>query len=166
MMESKTESMNVAGRTKQFEIDGVMVKPASSELIVDNVPILVEDKVMKVLVYLITNPDRIVSREELFKHIWPNVFVSQASLNRCIAILRKLLNDQSSKPRIIRTIRNQGYRIICPVHSLEDKQEIRKRPTFQNGFKKAVQMSYGIITIMAAIFLVTIFFCVIAGSVG
>ncbi len=87
-----------------FRLADVIVKPATNELIINNEVKRIEDKLMKVLIYLASRHDAIVSREELFENIWPDVYVSQASLNRCISILRKLLNDDSGQPKIIQTV--------------------------------------------------------------
>ena len=91
---------------------------------------------MKVLIYLVSRQEVIVSRDELFEQVWPEVYVSEASLTRCISILRKLLNDSAVNPKIILTVRNQGYRIICPVKSLEETSRIVqwKRGTLNIGF--------------------------------
>ncbi len=80
-----------------FVMEGILVKPSTNELIIDQHATLVEDKVMKVLVYLVKNRTRIVTREELFSNLWPGVFVTQDSLTRCISIIRKFWNDHSTQ---------------------------------------------------------------------
>jgi len=142
-----------------FRLADVMVKPATNELIINKEVKRIEDKVMKVLIYLASRHDAIVSREELFENIWPDVYVSQASLNRCISILRKLLNDDSGQPKIIQTVRNRGYRIICPVKSVEGITT--KGFTFQTGFREVVNVASGILTILVTAYLMVILSCLL-----
>jgi len=146
-----------------FRLADVIVKPATNELIINKEVKRMEDKVMKVLIYLASRHDAIVSREELFENIWPDVYVSQASLNRCISILRKLLNDDSGQPKIIQTVRNRGYRIICGVKPNEDIAAVaaKKGFTVQTGFREVVNVASGILTILVTAYLMIILTCLL-----
>ena len=83
-------------------------------------PVKVEPKVFEVLVYLIHNRDRFVSRDELFTQIWPNHAVSDAALTRCIAEARKAVGDDGTQQGVIRTQYTRGYRFVAEV---EEKSE-------------------------------------------
>ena len=85
----------------------------------------VEPKVFEVLVYLIHNRDRFVSRDELFTQIWPNHVVSDAALTRCIAEVRKAIGDDGTRQRVIRTQYTRGYRFIAEV---EERSEVAGAP--------------------------------------
>lgn len=52
-----------------------------------------EPKALRVLFYLIENRDRIITKEELISHIWAGAFVTDFTLTRVIAQLRKQLGD-------------------------------------------------------------------------
>jgi DNA-binding winged helix-turn-helix (wHTH) protein/TolB-like protein len=71
----------------------------------------------QVLVYLVKNSDRTVSRDELRKTIWGNeTFVDfERGLNFCISQIRSTLGDDAASPTYIRTFARQGYRFIAPV---------------------------------------------------
>jgi DNA-binding winged helix-turn-helix (wHTH) protein/TolB-like protein len=71
----------------------------------------------QVLVYLVKNSDRTVSRDELRKTIWGNeTFVDfERGLNFCISQIRSALRDDAASPTYIRTFARQGYRFIAPV---------------------------------------------------
>jgi DNA-binding winged helix-turn-helix (wHTH) protein len=56
-----------------------------------------------------------VSRETLFHEVWGEIFVTDGSLTRCIAELRRIFDDDVREPRVIQTIAKQGYRLIAPV---------------------------------------------------
>ena len=77
-------------------------------------------KVFDVLSFLIANRDRLVSRDELLAHAWPNVNVSDATLSSCIRSVRKLLGDEGNQQRYIKTLRGQGFRFIAEVSTESD----------------------------------------------
>src|SRR5215475_9198249 len=85
----------------------------------------VEPKVFQVLLYLLEHRDRVVSKEELLEQCWPEAFVSEAALTRCLAKLRKVVQADRTAPPVIKTLHGQGYRFVAdvtvlpPVSSLE-----------------------------------------------
>jgi DNA-binding winged helix-turn-helix (wHTH) protein len=54
------------------------------------VPIGLRPKVFRVLTYLLEHRHRVVTRQELFEHMWPKQFVSDAALESCIKVVRQL----------------------------------------------------------------------------
>src|SRR5450755_3603403 len=70
-------------------------------------------KRFELLRYLLENPDRLVTKEELFKAIWPNVVVTDESLAHCVSEVRQAIGD--SKQTIIATVPRRGYRFAAPV---------------------------------------------------
>jgi len=80
----------------------------------------VEPKAFRVLVYLLRNPGRLIPKNELLNAGWGDTAVTDNSLTRNIALLRRLLDDDIHAPRYIETVSTVGYRFICPVESVED----------------------------------------------
>ncbi|TQF71975.1 hypothetical protein FLM44_13225 [Pseudoalteromonas luteoviolacea] len=74
-----------------------------------------EPKAALILQYLASRPGEVISREELFQVFWPNQVVTEDALNRVISTLRKTLNDSSTEPQYIATIRKSGYRLVAEV---------------------------------------------------
>ena len=72
-------------------------------------------QVFNVLAYLVAHRDRVVSRDELFARLWPDQFVTDDALGRCIWAARRALEDRPEAPRYIMTTRGRGYRFIAPV---------------------------------------------------
>src|SRR5258707_6277209 len=70
-------------------------------------------KSFELLRYLVENPDRLVTREELLKAIWPHVVVTEESLTRCVSEVRQAIGD--NKQTIIATVPRCGYRFAVPV---------------------------------------------------
>jgi predicted ATPase/DNA-binding winged helix-turn-helix (wHTH) protein len=68
-----------------------------------------------VLAYLIEHRDRVVLRQELFDRLWADRFVSDAALERCMAVVRRAVGDSGQHQRVIRTVHGRGYRFIAPL---------------------------------------------------
>ena len=93
-------------------------------------------KVFQVLLYLLQHRDRVVSKEELLEQCWPETFVSEAALTRCLTKLRKVIQADRTAPPVIKTLHGQGYRcvadvtLLSPASSLEAfaSPEVRDTP--------------------------------------
>ena len=59
-------------------------------------------KSFDVLCYLVENAGRLVSKDEIIKTVWPNVFVTDDSIKQCVSELRIALCD--SEQRMIKTV--------------------------------------------------------------
>lgn len=75
----------------------------------------IEPKAFRVLNYLLRNPGRLVTKEELLNAVWDDSAVSENSLTRSIASLRRQLGDDAREARFIVTVHTSGYRFVCPV---------------------------------------------------
>ena len=73
--------------------------------------------------YLLEHRDRVVSREELCAQVWPGQFVSQATLEGVIRLVRQAVGDSGRTQSIIQTLHGHGYRFVAPVEesTLADK---------------------------------------------
>jgi TolB-like protein/DNA-binding winged helix-turn-helix (wHTH) protein len=74
-----------------------------------------DSKVMQLLVYLVTNRERVVSRNELLDQLWKNQIVADDVLNVAMSSLRKALGDDFKTPIYIKTLPRKGYQLIAPV---------------------------------------------------
>lgn len=79
----------------------------------DIVPI--EQKNFDLLALLIENRHRVLTKDEIFTAIWPNVFVTDASLSTAISQVRKALGDTGEKQTHIKTIRGRGFRFVTDI---------------------------------------------------
>jgi len=80
----------------------------------------VEPKAFRVLLFLLRNPHKLIRKEELLDAVWGDVAVSENSLTRSIALLRRLLGDDTHEPRYIATVPTVGYRLLCDVKAAEE----------------------------------------------
>src|SRR5215469_7214840 len=79
----------------------------------------IEPKAFRVLLHLVRNPGRLIPKNELIDAGWGDTAVTENSLTRNIALLRRLLADDPREPRFIETVSTVGYRLICPVTTAE-----------------------------------------------
>jgi two-component system response regulator RegX3 len=63
----------------------------------------------KLLSYLMKNSGRVVSKEELFRHVWEDSITGDNTLNVHIRRLREKLEDDPNDPRYIKTVWGTGY---------------------------------------------------------
>jgi len=72
---------------------------------------------MKLLILLVENQDKLVSREAIIEHLWGrDVFLdAEQGINTAIRKVRMALCDDSEKPRFLQTVVGKGYRFVGPV---------------------------------------------------
>ena len=78
-------------------------------------PIKLRRKAFQVLAYLLAHRDRVVPKQELLEHLWPDQFVGDEVLKACIKAVRQALGDRGGSPCFVRTLHGQGYRFVAPV---------------------------------------------------
>jgi Tol biopolymer transport system component/DNA-binding winged helix-turn-helix (wHTH) protein len=72
-------------------------------------------KAFDVLRYLVENPGRLVTQDELLDAVWPDTHVNPEILRKYILDIRKILGDRHDNPAFIETVTKRGYRFIAPV---------------------------------------------------
>ena len=70
--------------------------------------------VFDVLLHLVSHPDRLVTKEELFAEVWKGRIVGEANLTQAMFLLRRALDE----PTLIVTLPGHGYRFTAPVTRL------------------------------------------------
>lgn len=91
------------------------VETAAYRLLKGDAVVPVSPKVIDLLLYLVARPSVLVSKEELFKALWPDVAVTDNALTQAVSELRQSLGDDPSNPTYVQTVARRGYRFIAPV---------------------------------------------------
>jgi pimeloyl-ACP methyl ester carboxylesterase len=99
----------------RYLFEGCEVDEDAYELRRNGVAVKVEPQVFDVLVHLLRNADRVVSKEELLDTIWGDRFVSESALTSRVKAARRAIGDDGQAQRCIRTIHGRGYRFVAPV---------------------------------------------------
>jgi DNA-binding winged helix-turn-helix (wHTH) protein len=112
-------SKKTAQSTGSFDVGGWLVVPSLNRLSRGEETVRLELKLMEVLVHLAERTGQLVSKRELIDAVWKVEVISDGTLTRAIAVLRKALGDESRNPRFIETIPKRGYRFIAPVEFMD-----------------------------------------------
>ena len=72
-------------------------------------------KVFDVLRYMVENPERLVTQDELLEALWPDTYVNPEVLRKYILDVRKILGDRSDRPQFIETLPKRGYRFVAAI---------------------------------------------------
>ena len=72
-------------------------------------------KAFDVLRYLVENPQRLVTQDELLEALWPDTYVNPEVLRKYILDVRKILGDRPDRPEFIETVPKRGYRFVAAV---------------------------------------------------
>jgi Tol biopolymer transport system component/DNA-binding winged helix-turn-helix (wHTH) protein len=109
----------IANKSFIFRFEDVEVREREFALLKAGKVSAVEPKAFRVLLHLLRNPQKLISKEELLNSVWGNTAVTESSLTRCISLLRRVLGDDINEPRFIETVATVGYRLICKVEISE-----------------------------------------------
>jgi len=91
------------------------VDPASFRVTEKGDAIALSPKIVDLLLYLVARPGQLVSKDELFKALWPDVAVTDNALTQAVSELRQALHDDPGSPVCIQTVARRGYRFIAPI---------------------------------------------------
>ena len=80
-------------------------------------PIAVEPQVLDLLIYVVQNRNRVVTKDDLIASIWGGRIVSDATLTSRIYAARKAVGDDGHGQKLIRTIARKGLRFVGDVHT-------------------------------------------------
>ena len=105
--------MVIKYRFAEFEID-----LSQQELRRLGEPVHIEPQVFDLIVHLVRNPDRIVSKDELIETIWNGRIISEAALSSRINGARRALGDNGTDQVFIRTLHKRGFRFVGHVQAI------------------------------------------------
>jgi predicted ATPase len=98
---------------KQFDCFGL--DTANQCLLHNGKPIDLPPKPFAVLRYLVENPGRLITHDELLDALWPETYVQPQVLRTYVLELRKVLGDDAGQPRFIQTVHKRGFRFVAAV---------------------------------------------------
>ena len=114
-----------------YFFENFVLDPARRELRRGNALIAVQPQVFDLLEYLITNRDRVVSKDDILGAVWGGRIVSELALTTRINATRTAVGDDGDQQRLIRTIPRKGIRFVGVVQE-------RAQPVDQTATAPAV----------------------------
>jgi DNA-binding winged helix-turn-helix (wHTH) protein len=129
----KCEGEMMANKSFVFRFEDIEVRKREFSLVKAGEVLPVEPKAFRLLLFLLHNPQKLITKDELLNAVWGETAVSENSLARSIALLRRLLADDMRNPRYIETVATVGYRFVSRVEASEDTAGILDATYEPNG---------------------------------
>lgn len=85
--------------------------------------IAIEPQQANLLLLLINNKNKVVTRDQITSSIWHNIIVEDNTISKAITRLRQLLNDNAKSPIFIKTVPKRGYQFIAHVTNVQPSVE-------------------------------------------
>ncbi|MBV9064671.1 MAG: winged helix-turn-helix domain-containing protein, partial [Methylobacteriaceae bacterium] len=101
----------------QFVFDDHVLDTNTRELRRGDQRIAVEPQVLDLLIYLVDNRDRVVTKDDMIASIWGGRAVSDTALTSRIYAARRAIGDSGRDQKLIRTIARKGLRFIGALHT-------------------------------------------------
>lgn len=112
----------MAYRFGDFTLD-----PDTRQLLSHGAEVHLAPKAFELLLLLVANRTRAVSKEELQQRLWPSTFVEETNLATLIAEIRRTLRDPAANPKFVRTLYGFGYRFTGDVVEAVDPSRAEPR---------------------------------------
>ena len=107
--EARPGGVSEEGRPLAF--GAVMIDPATRTVTREGLPVKVTHLEFELLVFLVSRPARVFSREELLREVWGYKRTeTPRTVDNFIAQLRSKLEENAEEPRYLVTVRGSGYR--------------------------------------------------------
>ena len=120
----------VGGADVQFIFGDHTLDTERRELLYCGAAIAVQPQVFDLLVYLMQNRERVVSKDDLIALVWRGRIVSDSTLASRINAARIAIGDSGKDQKLIRTISRKGFRFVAGVtEQLHDIQPADAPPT-------------------------------------
>ncbi len=102
-----------------YECGPLRLEPSEHRLTREGRPVSLTPKTFELLVFLVRNQGRLVTKDEIMQAVWPGSFVEEANLTVSISVLRKALGEKEGELRYIETVPKKGYRFTASVKEVE-----------------------------------------------
>ncbi len=123
-----------------FYIDDYQIRTDSHELLYKNAPKKIEPRVFKLLTFMLENPRRVLSRDELVHAVWKARVISDSAISTTINAARRAIGDTGSQQKYIKTVSGSGYRFIAKFSCKENTaQKTQSRHAFNTPIKPAAE---------------------------
>jgi len=100
-----------------FHFEPFSLDSSTRQLRREGQEIALSPKAFQLLLVLLENRTRAMSRQELHQQLWPSTFVLETNLAGLVAEIRRALEDLAEKPRFVRTMHRFGYWFIGDVQA-------------------------------------------------
>jgi TolB-like protein len=108
----------------QYVFEDCALDPDRRELTRQSKAIAIGPQVFDLLVLLIQNRERVVSKDDLLDAVWGGRIVSESTLTSHINAVRKAIGDSGEEQRLIRTVARKGFRFVGDVREAQSSDAV------------------------------------------
>ena len=102
-----------------YKFGGFQLDPSEHRLLREGQAVPLTPKTFDLLVFLVSHPGKLVTKDQILAAVWPESFVEEANLTVSVSALRKALGERPGEKQYIDTIPKKGYRFTAPVTEVE-----------------------------------------------
>ena len=99
----------------RYQFEDIVLDPDRRELARGSEAIAPGPQVFDLLLHLVRNRERVVTKDDLIEAVWGGRIVSESTLTSHINAVRKAIGDSGEEQRLVRTIARKGYRFVGDV---------------------------------------------------
>ncbi|MCA1407224.1 winged helix-turn-helix domain-containing protein [Ensifer sp. IC3342] len=108
-----------------FVFGDYVLDPERRELTLRAQVVAVGPQVFDLLLHLVRNRDRVVSKDDLLAAVWGGRIVSESTITSHINAVRKAIGDSGEEQRLVRTVARKGFRFVGEI-SVDEIGEARQ----------------------------------------
>jgi TolB-like protein len=131
-----------------WEFGAFRLDPERFELTLCGERVRVEPQVLAILVHLVRNRGRMVSRDELIEVVWNGAAVSDASISSRIRSVRAAVGDDGTRQKVIRTVHGRGFRFLPEVAEDVPARPKARDPGATSGVARTGRPSIAVLPLM------------------
>ena len=120
------EAVMITHNQRIYRLNGIEIDSSRMCLKRDGQERHLRQKTFQVLLYLLEQRQRLITKDELIDHVWEETAVTDNALEQCLAEIRKVLGDDSRNPRFIKTVPRIGYRLIGTVEEFDISDAVQE----------------------------------------
>jgi tetratricopeptide (TPR) repeat protein len=124
----------------RFRFGPFVVERPAYRALRDGQALALSPKLVDVLLYFASRPSMLVTKDELFNAIWPDVTVTENALTRAISDLRQALGDEPASPKYIQTSNLDAFRAASEARVKLDSLDPAQVAVAVEGFERAVRL--------------------------
>ncbi|MFJ4457773.1 winged helix-turn-helix domain-containing tetratricopeptide repeat protein [Pseudomonas sp. NPDC089392] len=104
----------------QFMFENYVLDQQRRELTLRGQAVTIGPQVFDLLLQLVSNHERVMSKDELLKTVWGGRVVSESTVTSHINAVRKAIGDSGDEQRLLRTVARKGYRFIGVIQVVSE----------------------------------------------
>jgi len=108
----------------QFLFSDCVLDPERRELTRASKAVTVGPQVFDLLLYLVRNRDRVVSKDHMIEDVWGGRIVSESTLTSHINAVRKAIGDSGENQLLVRTVPRKGFRFVGEVTEAQASERL------------------------------------------